>query len=238
MGTVVSSEFGNTLGRQVKKTSRFGVMAQQAGYQVGDFAVQVQSGQNIMVAFGQQATQLVGTMSMLAKTTKMITIFAGLGIAIPILTGIAAAFFRTREAADESSLAVKAFEERLKAAKQETVDMTQKLEFLRSGFKTEEQFTLNQDLANATAEVDRLKKGLENLNKVPFESEANELAAISSIQESIKLAQENKDLAEDALQTYIETLAELELEEFQRQENLRLQREQAQAEKDYKLSSC
>ena len=232
LSDATASAAGNTqlLG---KKTSRFGVLAQQTGYQVGDLVVQIQSGQNAMVALGQQATQLVGTFSMLAKSTKMITVFAGLGIAIPILTGIAAAFFRTREAADESGLAVKAFEERLKAAKQETVDMTQKLEFLKSGFKTEEQFTLNQDLANATAEVDRLKKSLEGINEVPFESESNRLAAISLIQDEIKLAQENKDLAEDALQTYIETLAQLELEEFQRQEDLRLQREQAQAQKDY-----
>jgi hypothetical protein len=33
---------------------------QQAGYQVGDFAVQVQSGTNVAVAFGQQMSQLLG----------------------------------------------------------------------------------------------------------------------------------------------------------------------------------
>ena len=55
-----------------------------------------------MVAFGQQATQLVGTFSMLAKTTKMISIFAGLGVIIPILTGIGAYLMRTAEAADDS----------------------------------------------------------------------------------------------------------------------------------------
>ena len=43
-----------------KETNRFGVYAQQIGYQVGDFFVQVQSGTSALVAFGQQGTQLAG----------------------------------------------------------------------------------------------------------------------------------------------------------------------------------
>jgi hypothetical protein len=38
------------------------LFAQQAGYQIGDFAVQVQSGTNPLVAFSQQASQLLGFM--------------------------------------------------------------------------------------------------------------------------------------------------------------------------------
>lgn len=42
-------------------TKRFAsVGLQQAGYQIGDFAVQMQSGANIAVAFGQQMSQLLG----------------------------------------------------------------------------------------------------------------------------------------------------------------------------------
>lgn len=43
-----------------KANRRFEVGVQQAGYQVGDFFVQVASGTNPMVAFTQQATQLAG----------------------------------------------------------------------------------------------------------------------------------------------------------------------------------
>lgn len=43
-----------------KSTNKFGMISQQVGYQVGDFAVQVQSGTNALVAFGQQGTQLAG----------------------------------------------------------------------------------------------------------------------------------------------------------------------------------
>lgn len=74
--------------------SRVGVVTQQAGYQVGDFIVQIQSGTNVMVALGQQATQLIGTFAMLARTTRGIAIFSALGVVVPILTAIGAAYMR------------------------------------------------------------------------------------------------------------------------------------------------
>ena len=74
--------------------SRVGVITQQAGYQVGDFIVQIQSGTNVMVALGQQATQLIGTFAMLARTTRGIAIFSALGVAVPILTAVGAAIMR------------------------------------------------------------------------------------------------------------------------------------------------
>lgn len=40
--------------------ARYGTVVQQAGYQFGDFAVQVASGQSAMVAFTQQGSQLAG----------------------------------------------------------------------------------------------------------------------------------------------------------------------------------
>lgn len=44
-----------------QRTKRFySVGLQQAGYQIGDFAVQMQSGTNVAVAFGQQMSQLLG----------------------------------------------------------------------------------------------------------------------------------------------------------------------------------
>jgi len=44
------------------KLSGFGTKAQQAGYQIQDFVVQVQSGTSVFVAFGQQASQLAGVL--------------------------------------------------------------------------------------------------------------------------------------------------------------------------------
>ena len=235
-GTGAFASAGRGMQQTARKTNQLGVMMQQTGYQVGDFAVQVGSGQNVMVAFGQQATQLVGTMAMFAKTTKLIALFSGLGIAIPVITGLVAAFMRTKGAVDDSSLAVKAFEERLKSAKEETVEMTEKLRFLKSGFGSESEFALQEDFAAANAELGRLEASLA-FAKGPntyYESEANKLASIGLIEESIELQKQEKELAETALQTYLDTLSALELEEFQREENLRLQKESEIAAENYK----
>lgn len=91
-----------------KKMNKFGVAMQQTGYQVGDFLVQVQSGQNALVAFGQQATQLVGILPMFnsfmgLSGTALVGLSAGLGIAIPLVTAIGAAIMRTGK--DAKSLA-------------------------------------------------------------------------------------------------------------------------------------
>jgi hypothetical protein len=90
----------------VRGTNNLGVAMQQTGYQVGDFMVQIQGGANPMVAFGQQATQLVGVLylmppAMLAASISImgLSISVGflvmsLGIIIPIATAIGAYFMR------------------------------------------------------------------------------------------------------------------------------------------------
>jgi len=94
---------GTAMQQTGRRTNQLGVLMQQSGYQIGDFAIQVQSGTNYMVAFGQQATQLVGTFAMLAKSTRMIALFSGLGIALPILTAIGAYFIRAKDNADSAN---------------------------------------------------------------------------------------------------------------------------------------
>lgn len=68
------------------------LFAQQAGYQIGDFAVQVQSGTNIAVAFGQQMSQLLGFLGPKGA-------LAGAGIAIA--TGIIAPFLKANKEIEE-----------------------------------------------------------------------------------------------------------------------------------------
>jgi hypothetical protein len=83
-----------------RRMNATGMAVQQAGYQVGDFLVQVQSGTNAFVAFGQQATQLVGILPLMADSLgvsagKLILISSVLGVAIPLFTAFAAAISRT-----------------------------------------------------------------------------------------------------------------------------------------------
>jgi len=65
-GTIVNAgnqfaRYGDQAYRAQQRTKRFAsVGLQQAGYQVNDFIVQIASGQNALVAFGQQGSQLAG----------------------------------------------------------------------------------------------------------------------------------------------------------------------------------
>jgi hypothetical protein len=116
---------GASAGVASKHMSRGGVAMQQVGYQVGDFIVQVQSGQNPMVAFGQQATQMVGALYMLPPaalagrvalmglSVSVGLLIASLGIVIPLATAIGAALMRTREAADKGTSGLNSYEEAL-----------------------------------------------------------------------------------------------------------------------------
>ncbi|MCJ8335955.1 MAG: hypothetical protein MJH10_17225, partial [Epibacterium sp.] len=127
-------------GQMGRMMSRNGVMVQQAGYQIGDFLVQVQSGQNAMVAFGQQATQMAGTLTLLGGA--FVGIGTALGIAIPLITAAGAAFMRTRGSAKDAEEEVKTFEQRLSssqsaiiAARDSIVDLSEEgLEVLRDRF--------------------------------------------------------------------------------------------------------
>jgi len=118
-GTGVFSTFGRGVNQTKGYTNQFGLVTQQVGYQVGDLAVQVQSGTNFFVAFGQQMTQLAGLGAQLSKSMAMIGVFTGLGIAIPIITGILAYMTRTTE---ETNNTVDAFQRLRDATKELAVE--------------------------------------------------------------------------------------------------------------------
>lgn len=63
---MAAEKYANAQRLAGKTTNRFGMYSQQVGYQVGDFLVQVQSGTDALVAFGQQGTQLAGLLPGLA----------------------------------------------------------------------------------------------------------------------------------------------------------------------------
>ena len=77
--------------RNTRGMGQSSTMIQQAGYQFGDFAVQVQSGTNAFVAFGQQATQLAGTLTLIQGRVPLLGISylalgTALGVVIPLVT--------------------------------------------------------------------------------------------------------------------------------------------------------
>lgn len=105
-----------------KSSNRMGVVTQQAGYQVSDFIVQIQSGTNPFVAFSQQASQLAGVLPLVATqlgltTTAAISLSAALGIAIPIVGLAGASLLTYFNVAKDSQSATEKFEESLSELK-------------------------------------------------------------------------------------------------------------------------
>jgi len=139
-----------------KRANRAGVVFQQAGYQIGDFIVQAQSGTDIMVALGQQMTQMVGVGAMLSRSTKWIVTFSALGIIVPLATALAGAFLRMNKGLEEGSKKAKTFKEALESAESaiQRADSSM-LDVSESGLEA-----LTQKYGNLTQQVLDLQRAL------------------------------------------------------------------------------
>ncbi len=93
---------GRAMNTTGKSANRLGMQMQQAGYQIGDFAVQVQSGTNVMVALGQQGAQLLGIFGAGGAIA---------GAALAIGTALIAPLMRVSEEAKEAEDALKKLNE-------------------------------------------------------------------------------------------------------------------------------
>jgi len=87
-----------------KGMRRMEILAQQAGYQIGDLAVQIQSGTNAAVALGQQGSQLLGFFG----PTGAIA-----GAALAIGTGLIAPLLKSKDTARDLSEELEELEESL-----------------------------------------------------------------------------------------------------------------------------
>ena len=192
-----------------------GVAMQQTGYQVGDFLVQIQGGQNPLVAFGQQATQLVGVLYLLPAATLAGTVaiagltvsvgllIASLGIMIPLVTAIGAAWLRTRDKADKAKEGLNSWEEALKSARVESSRLKQEIDLINSGLETMSQKTFTDAVTKASEAVvvaqDRLKKLLDP--SVPTSSKP-----LRDARNTLYIAQEALKVAKEELQVYNDRL--------------------------------
>ena len=143
-----------------KNTNRMNATIQNAGYQIGDFAVQVQSGQNVMVAFSQQGAQLAGLLPGVAGAVT--------GVALVIGSSL------VRTLMDGTDL-FKSFAEASSEAKEAVDSLIKSTSFLAD--------TINKDLGDAVEDygraileidfneaVDKSKKMVDELEKtlVPY----------------------------------------------------------------------
>jgi phage-related minor tail protein len=88
-----------------KNTNRMNATIQNAGYQFGDFFVQVQSGQNALVAFSQQGAQLAGLLPGVAGAVAGVALVLGSSLARALME--TSGLFKTfSEASEESKEAI------------------------------------------------------------------------------------------------------------------------------------
>lgn len=122
----VMRESATATTRSMKTQNQFGLVTQQVGYQVGDFVVQVQSGTNAFVAFGQQATQLAGLLYLIPGAAGAI---AGTvtSILIPTITAALQYFSRTGEEAKTFGDIIKDIAEDVSTFKQIETSLTESL---------------------------------------------------------------------------------------------------------------
>ena len=194
-----------------KRSSNMGVATQQLGYQVSDFIVQIQSGTNGFVAFGQQASQLVGVLPLVATQLGItaraaIGLSASLGIIIPLVTAFGAYWMRSNEALDKtakSADAAKSTIESLDKALEKFV-LTQRaaaagmtVEQLLSSESLEQ---AKKDLTTAQKELKELIKTLEDTPEVETgDSWFSSILGLPTIGSDVKEAEEAVKKAQERI---------------------------------------
>jgi hypothetical protein len=205
-----TNQFGAVTHFAGVSTNRFGMVAQQVGYQVGDFFVQVQSGTNAFVAFGQQATQLAGLLPGIYG--------AIIGIGISVGTMLLATWDRTRRANDEATSATQRYEEALKSMREQAASTRDELAALYAGFEGSQEGSLINAILERQLEMRELPERL----RAEFE-EANALTlATSGVAVSAEvIAEQNRYIQEQ-----IALLAEANAKDQERLETAQQLREE------------
>lgn len=95
-----ANQLGENMGKTTRSTRKFAMTGlQQAGYQVGDFAVQVGAGTSAIQAFGQQGSQLLGIFG---------PVGAILGAGVAIVAAVGNAFMKSAKEASDFAKATEA----------------------------------------------------------------------------------------------------------------------------------
>ena len=168
--TASTKAFEQTQMAATKASNRMGVVTQQAGYQVSDFIVQVQSGTNVFVAFGQQASQLVGVLPLVARqlgitTAAAIGLSASLGIIIPLVTAFGAAWLRSKEATEKTGKSIDVLQEAMNKLKKETKAARDEISLLATGVATLTEKIILDNIIKLESQIIQTINKIDNIQK-------------------------------------------------------------------------
>jgi hypothetical protein len=157
---ITLNQYGAVVGKTTRGVKKFGSHGmQQVGYQVQDFAVQVQGGTNAMVALGQQGSQLLGIFGPAGAIAGMI---------LAIGTGLAGAFMAAKRATDNFTDSTKSFGEVMKTSQSYVADLTLQNYMLVNSISSVEEADLKRTLTRLKAARDEKRLSVANnpiLNK-------------------------------------------------------------------------
>lgn len=214
--------------------NRMGVAAQQTGYQVSDFIVQVQGGTNPLVAFSQQATQLAGLLylmperfqeariALLGFSISMGAAISIFTIAIPLLSMLAMAFLNSgKEAKEAADGPIKDAEDRIKSLNEALKDYLLTKKAASLGVTKDELISstgLDEAIAALDAADKKLKQAQENASRrsatgfAPGSSAGSSLYSLltlSNAEEDLLAAQEARTKAAETLRLVEERIADV-----------------------------
>ena len=140
MAGVTINQFGEIGSVNTRKMKRFGAVGmQQVGYQVQDFAVQVQGGTSAMVALGQQGSQLLGIFGPAGAIAGMI---------LAIGTGLAGAFMAAKKASDVATSGFATYKEAMSQAKDAAKSLKLENYMLQNSIKSVAEATILAAMAD------------------------------------------------------------------------------------------
>jgi hypothetical protein len=198
---------GRAMNTTGKSTNRLGMQMQQVGYQVGDFAVQVQSGTNAMVALGQQGSQLLGVFGPYGALA---------GMALAIGTAIIAPMMRASEAVEKTEEAFKKLDETVRGLEAKKISLINPEASIGLVEASQKRVALSDRLAELNAEMVGLSGEDLALKERLFATLEEELEKETSkynttVKRIRKLEEENKLLAQKkALEERFEKLSQVQ----------------------------
>jgi hypothetical protein len=132
-----------------------GTIAQQAGYQIGDFATQVASGQSAMMAFTQQAPQFAGAFGPGGAVLGAVIAIGG-----AITGGLVRAFSEGEEGASQLSQSMEYLDEVMGRTESGAMGLTERIRDLAKESRAAAQIELQRGLVEAASAFNSARTSL------------------------------------------------------------------------------
>ena len=211
---VQMNQFGGALtgaGKDLRKFAMGGL--QQAGYQVGDFAVQVANGTSKMQAFGQQAPQLLQIFGPFgAILGAAVSIFAAFGVAAEKMSGQAKS---AADGLDKLKTSVLLYKEAAERAVMPTEDLIETFgdyaQEMRAGLVLLREFRASDAFDMTKMAVDALNLEMEGLvgNILDFKKIAEETNSMGILADDLEKAAEEFNLTTTQASILAKSLAQM-----------------------------